>query len=335
MTKGVKVTLAVVAGLAALSGLCCMGTLVAGLALDDAPAPTAARSAALGGGGFGFSPPSSFQQRGDTWRREQADGDELHFVEVRRLPPVAGLGEPERKLATLWEQVVVPAFKPLPIHDRIPTPLTQRRFVENGARAHFGRARVLRRDTGDAVFVTVYLVEADDHLEPLLVTQGRDGSTLAMNLSFGMTHAWVDEFFRGITGSPTGLPLVSDEEVTGHFKSGGTSTAQWVNTMTGGTTMTGVASATEYRFEDDHTFTYKSAAGAGQMGAMKFGFQEDRGTWRVEHDVLVVDGEQFDQRYFISGATWNPEGRRLLVLHLKPHWSLAPETPFEVYEQAD
>lgn len=338
MTQGVKVTLAVVGGLVVLSGLCCLGTvatgLVAGVALGGAPQASGGAQAAPTGTGFGFSPPASFAQRGAAWRRA-AGSETIDFVEVSRLPAVEGLDVPEQKLAALWARHVVPAFKPLPIHDRIPTPMVQRRFVQNGARAHFMRARLVRPQNDDGAFVTIYAVEADDRLEPLLVVQGRDGSTLGINDAFGTTHAWIEELLQGVTGSPTGQPLVSDEEVVGFFKSGSTSTAQWVNTMTGATGMRGAALAVEYHFEDDHSFTSRSAAGAGEMGAMKFGVQEDQGTWEVKHDVLVVDGEQFDQQYLITGATRGPEGRWLLVLQPRPHWNFAPETPFDVYERQD
>lgn len=338
MTKGVKITLAVVAGLLGLSGLCCMGTLTLGLLGGDGDA--AKVSLSVGGAGFGFDPGATFQSTGQgAWRRELRDGTELMWVNVARLAPVPGLDEPEQALTNLWNQAVAGAFDPLPVMDRIRPPIVQRRYVNNGARAHFGRARLFKKGTTEAVYVTLYAVEADDRLEPFLVVQGCDstamGGAMICNFSFNKTHVWIEELIKGVTGSPTGAPLVSDEEVFGHFQFGSNDTAQWVNTVTGATSMTAVVRAVDFTFNDDHTYLYKFTGGSGQVGSMRFASDEDRGTWKVERDVLLLDGEKHQYKYFITGAPKSPTGAQLLLLQPTPNWSLAPEAGNELYERKE
>ncbi|MFZ5441718.1 MAG: hypothetical protein ACOZQL_17075 [Myxococcota bacterium] len=342
MTKGVKVTLAVVAGLAALSGLCCVGTLALGLLGDSSGSPGTAATSTGGsfGAGFSFEPPASFQSTGEgRWRRELRDDTELFWVNLVRLPAVSGLEGADEKLASLWNQGVAGAFSPLPTMERIVPPLVQRRFVQNGARAHFGRARLFQKGTTDAVYVTLYLVEADDHLEPFLVVQGCEssamGSAMICNFSFARTHVWIEELMKGISGSPTGAPLVSDEELVGHYQFGDTSTAQWVNTITGATSMTAVARAIDFTFNDDHTYRYKFTGGSGQVGAIRFATDEDQGTWKVEHDVLVLAGEKHQYKYFLTGAPKSPEGTQLILMQPTPNWSLAPEASNELYARKE
>ncbi|KFE66380.1 hypothetical protein [Hyalangium minutum] len=315
MTKGVKITLAVTAALVGLSVTCCFGTLALGLLGGEETAPTGPR--AIGGAGFTFAPPASFQKAGeDHWRREQRDDTELYWVDVRRLPPIAGLEGADEKLSALWLKLLSDAY------EQVHAPLVQRRFVSNGARAHFGRARLLRPGNPEPVTVSLYLVEADDRLEPFLVVQGCDttamGSQMIILFSFPRTHVFVEELLATVQGSPTGGSLASDDEVTGQFAFGDTHTAQWINTVTGATSMTAVARAVDFTFNDDHTYTYSFTGGSGQVGAIKFGTDKDQGHWRVEHDVLVLTGEKSTRKYFITGAPRGPDGQQVLLLQPEP-----------------
>ncbi len=328
MTKGVKITLAVAAALVGMSFICCFGTLLLGLMGGEETAPTAPR--VIGGAGFTFSPPASFQQVGEGhWRREQRDGTEVYWVDVKRLPPIAGLAGAEAQLSAQWRQLLSGAY------EQVHAPLVQRRFVSNGARAHFGRARLLRPGNPEPVMVSLYLVEADDRLEPFLVVQGCDttamGSQMIINFSFPKTHVFVEELLATVQGSPTGGPLVSDDEVAGHFVFGDTSTAQWINTVSGATSMTAVARAVDFTFNGDHTYTYSFTGGSGQVGAIQFGTDKDQGRWKVEHDLLVLTGEKYSRKYFITGAPRGPDGQQVLLLQSEPTWSFSPNVENEVY----
>lgn len=326
MTKGVKIAVGIVGALMALSAVCCLGTLGLGLVGSDTPAANTTASP----GGFVFAPPASFQQRGPGhWRREQKDGTETLWVDLSLLAPIPGLDDANGKLATLWKQQLTGHY------ENVRAPLVQRRFVSNGARAHFARAKLLRPGNREPVMVSLYLVEADDHLEPFFVVQGCDtnemGVEMIIQFSFPKTHAFVEELLKTVQGSPTGGPLVSDDEVLGHYQFGDTNTAQWINTLTGSTTMTAVARAADYTFEDDHTYAYSFTGGSGQVGAIKFQTEKDSGTWKVDHDVLVLVGEKVQQKYLITGAPKSPEGAQLLLLQSEPTWSLAPNVESEVY----
>ncbi|MDY7229612.1 hypothetical protein [Hyalangium rubrum] len=329
MTKGVKITLAVTAALVGLTFTCCFGTLVLGLVGGEETTPAAGMRTS-GGAGFTFAPPSSFQKVGeDRWRREQRDDTEVYWVEVRRLPPLAGLEGAEEKLSAQWRKLLSGAY------EQVHAPLVQRRFVSNGARAYFGRARLLRPGNPEPVMVSLYLVEADERLEPFLVVQGCDttamGSQMIISFSFPKTHAFVEELLATVQGSPTGGPLVSDDEVTGHFVFGDTNTAQWINTVTGATSMTAVARAVDFTFNDDHTYTYAFTGGSGQVGAIQFATDKDQGRWKVEHDLLVLTGEKYAHRYFITGAPRGPDGQQVLLLQSEPTWSFSPNVESEVY----
>lgn len=101
--------------------------------------------------------------------------------------------------------------------------------------------------------------------------------------------------------------------------------AQWVNAYTGGTTMTAVSYSAEYSFGANHAFQYKYAGASGQVGAMKFGSEDDQGTWSVKHDVLTVAGAKRTRRFLLVGAARTPEGKRTLYLMPEhPGWSLSP-----------
>ena len=346
MTRGLKITLGVVAGVLALVGMCCVGTLLlgnwfsdvqpsSGRSADDEPRGTRGRP----GMGFSFAPPASFVPAGeDGWKREASHGSERLSVDVARLPAMPGRAGVAPTFAALWNQLVPTAFDPLPAHDgHVPTPLLQRRFVSNGARAHFGRARLFRKGTQRAVYVSLYLVEEDDQLHPFLVVQGcqstSPGGDVICDTTFGTTHRWVEELLEHVSGSPTAVPLVDDEDLVGHFTSGSDDVAQWINTTTGRTSATAVVRLMDFHFNADHSFTSKFTGGAGAVGALQVGTQTDEGTWTVQHDLLVLQGAQREERYFITGVPQTPNGRRLLLLQQKPNWSLAPGVEADVYAQ--
>lgn len=324
MTRSMKLVLAAVGGLLAFSCLCCGGAALLG---DETPGVTGARR----GQGFSMTLPPGFTDKGNgVWEHVVVEDTQTRTVRVTRLAAVPR-GDPQAMLEKLWREAVTskPEYAPFG------PPLPQRRFTQNGARAHFMRTRVWVNQSDAGRYISIYLVEADDEFVPLVITQDiaetAMGSAMLIQYAWGKSHAPIEELFKHLHGSPTGLPLVDDEELLGHFVMGDTSTAQWVNTYTGATSMTAVARALEYTFERDHTFGYQFSGGSGVVGAMKFATQKDRGRWWVEHDVLVIDGDQFDQRYFITGAGRGPKGEKLLLLQPQPNWSLAPQAEHELY----
>ncbi|MBZ4330257.1 hypothetical protein [Corallococcus sp. AS-1-12] len=316
---------------------CCTGTLglmALGLfAGGDSATPGApgAVSRAQGGspgepGGFAFDAPPGWktQQDGRFILEWDHRGDTLG-VEALRLPALPGLDDAEGRLAKLWQERIGADW-----NDVKPNPLVMRRFVANGARAFF-TAAVVRAKNNDRTFrVSLYLVEAGDRLEPLVfiqsfMTPGGLGEAMSASFSWNTSYVRVEEALKGVRGSPVGLPLVDDAQVVGHFVYGSSSATQWVNTYTGGTSMTAVSYSVDYTFGADREFQYKFAGASGQVGAMKFGSDDDQGTWSVKHDVLTLTGAKRTRRYLLIGAARSPEGKRTLYLMPEhPGWSLAP-----------
>jgi hypothetical protein len=328
MSRGLKITLAVLGALLVLAGLCCVGTLL--IASDDAN-PAVGSTLRAGAGGFALEPPPSFKKKDGPgrWRLEQRDGTEVLWVDVTLMQPIAGLDGADAKLATLWTQQLTGAY------ENVRAPLVQRRFVSNGARSHYARAKLTRPGNREPVMVSLYLVEADDHLEPFFVMQGCDtnemGVMMIIEHSFPKTHVSVEDLLTGVRGSPVGVPLVSDEELTGHFQFGDSGTAEWMSVSTGGLAVTAVMRAADYTFNDDHTYTYSFTGGSGVAGNLKFQTEKDQGTWRVEHDVLVTTGEKREQKYLLTGAPRSPQGAQVLMLQPAPGWSQGPNSENEVW----
>ncbi|MCU0701892.1 MAG: hypothetical protein MUC96_35765 [Myxococcaceae bacterium] len=178
------------------------------------------------------------------------------------------------------------------------------------------------------------LVEADDLLVPLVIVQGCDtnepGALMIIQYSFPKSHALVEQLLAAASGSPTGLPLVDDREVAGEWTFADTNTLQWAHAATGATAVTAVMRSAELSLEADHTFTSAVTGGAGRAGQMKFASEREAGTWKVEHDVLVLTTEASTRKYLIAGATRGPDGHAMLVLQPEP-WSLGPNAEFELY----
>lgn len=331
MANSVRLML-LVGGALVLGGLCCLGSAGLWVVVQSpaGPAPGASQAPPPTSEAFAFEPPAGFQPGGEgLWRREQRDGTELLWVEARRLPALPGLDEVEAKLTALWLHLLRGAWPDLG------PPLVQRRFVQNGAKAHFARTRLLRPGTPDPLLVSLYLVEAGDRLEPVLLTQGCDtqapGALMIITYSFSRTHLFVEELLGGIRGSPAGGPLVSDAELTGRFVLGDAGTLQWVDLATGGTAVTAVTRAVELDLAADHTYTYRFAGGSGRAGEIRFGTDTDRGEWHVEHDVLVLSGQRRQAKHLLVGASRGPEGRWLLLLQPGPDWSQGPQATCDVY----
>ncbi|WP_224362930.1 hypothetical protein [Hyalangium versicolor] len=324
------------------SALCCTGTLgLLALGLISGPSETGAPTATAAGsashetrgtgnrgepGGFAFDAPQGWKTLPDgRFILEWLDRGDTLGVEALRLQSVPGLDDGEGKVARMWVERIGADW-----NDVKPNPPVMRRFMSNGARAFFTGGTVHHKGNGRSFRVTLYLVEADDRFEPLVFIQsystpGGIGEAMSASFSWNTTHAKLEEALKGVRGSPVGLPLVDDAEIVGSFAHGSNSVAQWVNTYTGGTSMTAVTSHADYTFGADHAFQYKFVGGSGQVGAMTFGQESDQGTWSVKHDVLTLAGAQRTRRYLLLGAARTPEGKRTLFLVPEhPSWSLSP-----------
>ncbi|NPC69566.1 hypothetical protein HPP05_07385 [Corallococcus exiguus] len=316
---------------------CCTGALgLMALGLfagdSDTPGTPGAVSRARGGGspgepgGFAFDAPQGWKTQEDgRFILEWDDRGNTLGVEALRLPAMPGLDDAEGRLAKVWQERIGADWNGVQ-----PNPLVMRRFMSNGARAFFTAAVVRAKNNDRSFRVSLYLVEAGDRLEPLVfiqsfMTPGGLGEAMSASFSWNTSYARVEEALKGVRGSPVGLPLVDDTEVVGHFIYGTSSGAQWVNAYTGGTTMTAVSYSIDYTFGANHAFQYKYGGASGQVGAMKFGSDDDQGTWSVKHDVLTLTGGKRTRRYLLIGAARSPEGKRTLYLMQEGQgWSLSP-----------
>ncbi len=275
-------------------------------------------------GGLAFTVPASFAPVSEgRWRFEKPDGDKRHTVDLIRLPAVPGLEDPIAKLTQQWNATIVRDWPNAP--KRV---LPLRRFVNNGARAYFTSATLTAANADHPSLVSLYLVEAGDRLEPFVVLQEyfdtSVGASIVARFSFDQTQPAVEEVFKGVEGSPVGVPLVDEAEIAGAWKYGSGASMQYVNVITGGTTVNSVSYSVSYAFGAGHDFTYDYAGANTQFGNTQFGSDRDTGSWRVEHDLLVLDGERRDRKYFIVGAGPGPSGKRVLYLIPEGHWSLSP-----------
>lgn len=308
------------AGTVALVGLGAIAGATDVMGAGTPPVPVVAGAP----GGFQFTVPDTFALVSEgRWRFEKIDGDARHTAEVIRFAAIPGLENPQDKLTQLWNQVIVRDWPGAPT--RV---LPLRRFVNNGARAWFTSATLQAANQKHPSMVSLYLVEADDRLEPFVVLQeffdDSVGAVMEEAGAFDKSQPAVEALMKGVEGSPVGLPLVSDDEVAGKWLFGSGAQAQYVNVITGSTTFSAVSYTIRYDFAANHTFSYDYAGANTQYGSTKFGGQNDTGSWRVEHDVLVLDGAARDVKFFIVGAGLSPGGKRVLYLMPEPNWSLSP-----------
>jgi hypothetical protein len=288
---------------------------------SSSSSPAGSRGAS---GGFGFTVPASFTPVSEgRWRFEKVDGEAKHTVDVIRLGAVPGLDDPHGKLTQLWNAVIVRDWPGAPT--RV---LPLRRFVQNGARAHFTSATLTAPNAKHASLVSLYLVEADDRLEPFVLLQeyldDSVGAVMKARGSFDVTQAAVEELMKGVEGSPVGRPLVDEAELVGAWKYGSGSHAQYVNVITGSTSFSAVSYTVRWRFDGDHSMAYETTSANTRLGDTTFAGEKDSGSWRLEHDLLLIDGDRFDRRYFIVGAGQGPDGKRVLYLMPEGHFSLSP-----------
>lgn len=321
------------------TALCCTGTLglmALGLFAEDDTTASANRAHVPGAagrtgqpgapGGFAFDVPKGWKANGEgRYLIEEKEDQDILGVEVVRLPSVPGLEDGEGKVARLWHERIGADWDGV-----TSTPPVLRRFVSNGARAFFTGSPLRSKKEGVLFRVTLYLVEADDRFEPLVfiqsyvpeITTARD---MSAGYSWDTSHKNVELALEGVRGSPVGAPLVDDAEVVGHFSYATSSSLQWVNTFSGATSMSAVSYNIKHVFSEEHSFVYEYSGASGQVGAMKFGTENDEGEWSVKHDVLTLTGQKRTRKYLLLGASRTPEGRRTLYLMSDyPGWSLYP-----------
>lgn len=338
--KTLLVVLLVVGG---LCGVCGVGTLalvglgvVAG-ASEVGPSFTAPEARPGVEGGFRLTFPESFKPVDEHRHRfTLEEGGSRHTVDVIRLEAVPGLDDPRGKLDALWRGTIVRDWPQAPT---VTLPL--RRFVQNGARAHYTFATVEVPGQRRRSMVSLYLVEAGDRLEPFAVVQEffdtGIGADFMNKYSFDTTHPAVEELLKGVEGSPVGLPLVSDDELVGRWAFSTGALGQYVNVITGSTSTETVSYAIRYQLTGDRRYVYRfQGATTGSAGA-RFSVSHDEGSWLVQHDLLVFDGAEFDSKYFLIGAGVGASGKRVFYVLPEGKWSLTPGAIAqfgELYEEA-
>jgi hypothetical protein len=317
-----------VAGLCAVCGAATVALVALGVVAGNTDPATTSADPPMGrpgvAGGFSMSLPASFTQVAEgRWRHEQLDGQRRHTVEVIKLAAVPGLEQPHEALKRLWNEVIRRDWPDAP-----PTPLPMRRFVNNGARAHFTSAALQPRGNANKSLVSVYLIEAGDRLEPLVVLQEYfDDSVGAMMVARGSwdeTHPAVEALFKQVEGSPIGLPLISGDEAQGAWVTASGASQQYVNVLTGSTTFSAISTSLRFQLAADHTFSYQYASANTRLGSTTFGGQRDQGRWKIEHDLLVLEGDARTVKYLIIGAGLVEADHRVLYLLPEPHWSFSP-----------
>ncbi len=326
-----KTLLWVLLGVGGLCAVCGAGTValvglgvIAGATDSMGTGSSPSTSTPGAPGGFSFAVPASFAVVSQgRWRFEKLDGSAKYTAEVIKLAAIPGIEDAPDKLTQLWNQTIVRDWPNAPT--RV---LPLRRFVNNGARAHFTSATLTAANNKHPSMVSLYLVEADDRLEPFVVLQeyfdDSVGALMKEAGAFDQTQPAVEALMKGVEGSPIGMPLVSEEELAGKWVYGSGANAQYVNVITGSTTFSGVSYTIKYDFEANHDFVYDYAGANTYHGNTQFGGEKDSGTWQVQHDVLVLDGATRDSKFFIVGAGVGPAGKRVLYLMPEPNWSLSP-----------
>lgn len=321
-----KTILVVVLVLAGACAFCSVGVVILGgvgflTASKDLSTPAPVLSADREVVTFVVPPPFHQVSEG-RYTAEQTDGPARYVVEVIRLPAIDA-ADPIESLNAQWRATIVRDWPGAP--EQV---LPLRRFANNGARVYFTSASLQQQGAEYRSLVSLYLVSADERFEPFVTVQSFfDSSAGAPMRALGasdVTHPLIEALFKGISGSPVGNPLIDDAEVSGRWQHSSGNQMQFVNVLTGSTGYTAVASGTWWTFEPNHEFSYKFSGAVTNTGATQFSAQSDSGTWRVEHDVLVTDGETLDRKYFIVGAGRGPSGKRTLYLMPEGNWTLSP-----------
>jgi hypothetical protein len=297
------------------------------LSQQDSPAARAGRPGATGG--FVLPLPAGYAGNGQgRYLYAQPDGTARLTVELIRLPALPGTANPAERLATLWTGTIAQDWD-----GTTPTPLVLRRYVGNGARAWYTGGQLRARPSGLVFYVSLYLVEAGDRLEPVVFLQGYEDPSgfistrdMMAGLSWpGSYDAAIEPTLRAMQGSPVGLALFQPSELAGSWVHSSNSTAQWVNTVTGSTSMSTVAYAVYYVFGGDGRYSYRFQGASGMVGALQFGGEDARGQWRIEDDQLLLGADSGKQRrYLILSAATAPDGRRTLLLMSEGRYVFAP-----------
>lgn len=328
----VWVVVAVGVGSCALCTVSALGLGALGFLASDEEASGSALVAATGGGGFTLRPPAPFTEASPgrythQWSSNEAGDDaETYSVEVIRLPPVQGMDDPHDAVVRLWTTELARDWKKYD-DAALDAPVVMRRFVQNGARAWFAASELRAQGTGRLFLLTLLLVEADDHLEPLVILQGATSTSSPLPADSVARYSWaksqplVEAFLTGVEGSPTGRPLLSDEELLGRWRYGTGRQRDWVNPLTREDHANSVGYTMHYEFSDDHRFTWRYD---GQRNSINVHDGEAaEGRWAIEHDVLVLTPDEGSVRRFLLVGAPRRNGVRGLHLYLEP-WDLLP-----------
>jgi hypothetical protein len=116
---------------------------------------------------------------------------------------------------------------------------------------------------------------------------------------------------------------VADEaSLVGIWVYGTSGSMQWVHRVTGAYAgMTTVSYANWMDLRADGTMRFYHQGASGEVGALKFTTQEEKGRWRVEGDLLLLEvaaPEPRVRKHRLVGVNQFPDGKRILSLIYLP-----------------
>jgi len=171
----------------------------------------------------------------------------------------------------------------------------RRRLASGYAMALDGGGAKVRANNGFS-FIALYLVYTADRVVPIV----------AINLDASQEPV-LARFFDGVAirGAPaTNAPLFDPGELVGHWSSGATSAASYVDASGRVTGDASVAVGETYNLEADGTFR------SHLIGVTAGGAAQDNGAgrWRIEDDILVLEAAGRTTRKRIWGHGTSPKG---------------------------
>lgn len=277
---------------------------------------------AAGGGvapGFAFTLPEGWSQESPWYLKRKVDHGTITSAMVRFPPSIEARGEIGATLRELWKSTV-----PAELAGRHSS-MVYRRYLGDGLVAHFVYGVGLEKGrVADSVF-SLYLIDLGDRWQPMVVAQTYEDPTFNVvsavrmmgSTSVSVSAAIAEEFLATLRcPAAKGRALVSKEALVGDYGYGSASSLQWENIYTGATSMTVVSYGGTLNLQADGTFTSSFQSASGQVGAMQFGSEKDKGTWEIQGDLLLLHGAR-ERKYRVAGVTQFDDGVKVAVLFLR------------------
>ncbi|MCX7799811.1 MAG: copper resistance protein NlpE [Fimbriimonadales bacterium] len=259
--------------------------------------------------GFTMAIPDGFEQV-QQWRvktlRASVGGRTTYTSALfRLLDPIKGEGDFGLALKELWNTSVPSGF--------VSSRVMFRRYVGAGLGSWFsaGLGRELGRNA-DTLF-QLFLVNVGDVWQPIVIAQtyedpdNPDAASVAAagRESFAASGKMVEEILKdlsctGVGGGPMALP----EHLVGDYRFGSESGVDWVMNPIGPIPTKPATVGGTLSLKKDGT--YERSEGGGPT---------EKGSWRIERDLLVLQSSSGSSRRLrIAAVTQFKTGERLLVL---------------------